>query len=326
MKTPTEEAAESPTSGQVPSVERGARVPLDAVVTHHLDGFRSGVARFNETLSAELGVPLYGLDRLASEICSCPLLSFKVGELGSAQRDVEVFLAQGGRRYEVFLHEYADLSLERQLVAGAQRVHCGNAEVEANVRSLNTAVTLLWSPGHVADVRVFRPSEISVFSFGMAHKVRTDMFRRLRELLERSARSYTVYVSAANHETASLRDAELIFEEMHEIFPETLYFLGNLTDVAVYNHLRQATFFAAFFQGGVRANNSSVSAAMEHGAVVLTNFDDYSPAEYRHMVNVVDVVQCEELPTDPLALTRLSLHAMETARQRDWHALIERLR
>ena len=33
---------------------------------------------------------------------------------------------------------------------------------------------------------------------------------------------------------------------MHEVFP-SLYFLGNLSDVAVYNQLREATFFAAFF-------------------------------------------------------------------------------
>ena len=35
-----------------------------------------------------------------------------------------------------------------------------------------------------------------------------------------------------------------------EIFP-SLYFLGNLSDVAVHNQLRTATFFSAFFpQGG----------------------------------------------------------------------------
>ncbi len=56
------------------------------------------------------------------------------------------------------------------------------------------------------------------------------------------------------------------------MFP-SLYFLGNLSDVAVYNELRRATFFAAFFDGGVRANNTSVAAAMETGAVVITNLD-----------------------------------------------------
>ena len=88
---------------------------------------------------------------------------------------------------------------------------------------------------------------MTVFSFGMAHKVRADMFRRLRGLLDAlRGRSYEVYVSAANHETATLEDAEAVFAEMREVFPG-FYFLGNLSDVAVYNELRRATFFAAFF-------------------------------------------------------------------------------
>jgi hypothetical protein len=66
----------------------------------------------------------------------------------------------------------------------------------------------------------------------MAHKVQTERFRRLRELLDASGLAYAVYVSAANHETSSLEDAEVVFREMHEVFP-ALYFLGNLSDVAV---------------------------------------------------------------------------------------------
>ena len=81
---------------------------------------------------------------------------------------------------------------------------------------------------------------------------------------------------------------------MHEIFPTELFFLGNLSDVAVSNWLRATTFFAAFFDGGVRANNTSVSAALEQGAVVITNLDRYSPEEYVHLDNVIDIDSCEE--------------------------------
>ncbi len=136
----------------------------------------------------------------------------------------------------------------------------------------------------------------------MAHKIRTDLFQRLRALLDASGRSYAVYVSAANHETTRMKDAHLIFDEMHELFPETLYFLGNLSDVAVFNYLRSSTFFATFFLGGVRANNGTVAAAMEKGAVVITNLDEHSPPELVHLENVIDVERCEELPLDPLVL------------------------
>jgi hypothetical protein len=112
---------------------------------------------------------------------------------------------------------------------------------------------------------------------------------------------------------------------MHDIFPAELYFLGNLSDVAVFNHLRSATFFAAFFERGVRANNTSVASAMERGAVVITNLDNHSPPEYAHMENLIDIELCEKLPSDPLVLKRLSLRAMETGRIRGWDALTAEL-
>src|SRR5262245_20963219 len=59
--------------------------PVEAVVTHHRSGFRSGVARFNELLAERLGVPLYGLDDDGPG-WNRSLLSFKVGELDIAAR------------------------------------------------------------------------------------------------------------------------------------------------------------------------------------------------------------------------------------------------
>jgi hypothetical protein len=305
--------------------EPGARVALDAVVTHHTDGFRSGVARFNELLAHELGVPVAGLDSLESA-GACPLLSFKVGELdpGSAAR-LERWLAEP-RTYELFLHDYRGQPLERELVAGARRVHCGNAEIAAAVRDVSDDVDTLWTPGLILDDRVYHESELSVFSFGMAHKLQLDAFRRLRRLLDATGRSYALYVSAANHETASLRDSESVFRELHEIFPDELYFLGNLSDVAVFNELREATYYAAFFPSGVRANNTSVASALERGAVVLTNLDEHSPPEYRHLENVIDIERCDELPTDPEILERIAAAAVETSRSRSWARLVERLR
>jgi hypothetical protein len=299
---------------------------IDAVVTHHLDGFRSGTARFNELLAARLGVPLAGLrEPLEFE---CPLLSFRASELGRPElAAVEGLIARPGQRWALFLHEFGvgSLELERRLVAGAQRVHCGNREIEAAVRPLNESLSLLWTPGLLGDDRRFRPAELSVFSFGAADRIRTDEFRHLRALLEATGRSYAVYVSTANHETSSMRDAESVFEEMHDVFPDTLYFLGNLSDVAIHNWLQQTTFFAAFFERGVRANNTSVASAMERGAVVITNLDELSPREYVHMDNVLDVERCAELPSDPLDLKRIGLRAMETARARGWDALLSRI-
>lgn len=296
--------------------------PIEAVVTHHRSGFRSGVARFNELLAERLGVPLYGLDD-DGRGWDGSLLSFKVSELDIATRaTVAARLEEWDG--ELFLHELSGLELERELVGRARRVHCGNLEIFEGVRGLNDRTDAVWAPGLIVDRRAFEPAAVTVFSFGMAHKIRTDMFRRLRGLLDALGTPYAVYVSAANHETTTLEDAQAVFEEMHELFP-SLYFLGNLSDVAVYNRLRESTFFAAFFDRGVRANNTSVAAAMETGAVVITNLDELSPPEYVHGENVIDIERCDRLPTDPAVLDAMRARAVETAAKRGWDALVARM-
>jgi hypothetical protein len=300
--------------------------PIDAVVTHHRDSFRSGVGRFNELLAERLGVPLVGIRKLLSARYARPLLSFKVSELGPAELSaLETFVDTQPSAWELFLHVYEGCDLEVGLVAGASRVHCGNHEIFEQVSRLNPSSQILWSPGLILDERAFTQTDLSVFSFGMAHKIRTDLFQHLRRLLDMSGRSYAVYVSAANHETTRMRDAHLIFDEMHEIFPANLFFLGNLSDVAVFNYLRTSTFFATFFLGGVRANNGSVAAAMEKGAVVITNLDEHSPPELVHMDNVIDIERCERLPVDDQVLEQISSRATETARERGWDRLVARL-
>lgn len=289
-----------------------------AVVTHHRDGFRSGVARFNELLAARLGVPVLGIDDEGA--WDDTLLSFKASELSDEERE-----AVGARldrwEGEVYLHEYSGAGVERAMLARARRVHCGNLEIYGHVRELADAVAV-WTPGLLTDRREYADgADLSVFSFGMAHKIRAAEFARLKTLLDASGKSYAVYVSAANHETSSLEDAHAVFDEMRAIFPE-LYFLGNLSDVAISNELRRATYFAAFFPGGVRANNTTVAAAMETGAVVITNLDGHSPAEYVHMDNVIDIEKCAELPTAPDVLAGIRARAAETAAGRGWDALV----
>jgi hypothetical protein len=308
-----------------PASVGGSAARVEAVVTHHRDGFRSGVARFNELLAARLGVPLYGVEDDAQPGWGRSLFSFKVSEMGDWERDaLAERMSRVDWRGEVYLHEWAGLNLELEIVARARRVHCGNLEIHERLRGLDAEVDDVWTPGLLVDRRDYEQAELSVFSFGMAHKIQTEAFSRLRELLDASGRSYAVYVSAANHETSSLEDAEAVFREMHEVFP-SLYFLGNLSDVAVHNQLRSATFFAAFFPKGVRANNTTVAAAMETGAVVITNLDEHSPAEYVHLENVIDIDRCDELPTDPAVLEGLRGRAVETARSRGWDELVERM-
>jgi hypothetical protein len=303
--------------------------PIDVVVGHHTNPFTSGVARFNELLAKHLDVPVLRVTDPTWKNYERPLLSFKPAELNPREAtifDEDLARIAGTKPLQLFLHDFRHLPVEERLCRVAERIFCGNDETAIIARRFNQAIHTLWAPGLILDTREFEPTELSVFSFGMAHKVQTHMFRRLREMLEQSGRSYSLYVSNANHETASLGDAQLVFEQMTKIFPRALYFLGNLSDVAVFNYLLTTTFFAAFFPGGARANNTSIGAAMEHGAVVITNLDEYSPSYFHHMDNVIDICRSDQLPSDPLVLKKLSVRAIETARIHSWDELVSEMR
>jgi hypothetical protein len=291
---------------------------IDSVVTHHLNPFRSGVARFNALLAERLDVPLVPLTR--GDDVQQPLLSFKASELGDGEHAL-VTERLPVWRPSLFLHEWGDTALERALVRAATRVLCGNAEIAAQVGG-----DLVWTPGLILESGRIPPTEVRVFTFGMAHKIRAHQFERLRDLLDASGRTWAVRVSAANHETATIGDAEAVFSEMRDIFGERVFFLGTLSDLAVAHELERATLFAAFFAGGVRANNTTVASAMERGAVVVTNLDAASPDGLRHLGNVIDIERTDALPTDPLLLRRISVGAMEFARARSWERLVEVVR
>ena len=316
-------------SAVAPASAPTARVDIDVVVGDHMNPYASGVARFNQILAERLGVPFVNVLDPVVASSRFPLLSFKEAELDEAERSVLTRLLERGgdeHRLRVYLHDYTASPLEERLVRQAEIVYCGNHEVAERVSALNSAVHSLWAPGLILDDRVFTPAVYSVFSFGMAHKVRVDMFARLRDLLERTGVSYSIYMSNANHATATLEEAQLVFDEMRKVFPNNLYFMGNLSDVAIYNYLRTTSFFAAFFKDGVRANNTSVLSAMEHGSVVITNLDEHSPEYLVHMDNVIDINRCEELPSDSLEHKRLAMRAMETARSLSWERLVAMIR
>jgi hypothetical protein len=303
--------------------------PVDAVVTLRLDPYRSGVARFNRQLARGLGVAVVGLWTEEATRAAAPLISVKLSEFGDDERSAltrVLGVAREPGAIRVFLHESAPSPLEERLIQSAGWVFSGNEEIHARVATLTERCSCLWSPSTLQDVRPLAPTETLVFSFGMVHRIRTGLFRRLRGLLDETGHTYAVHVSTAIHEAADPRDARPIAEEMQRIFGPRVFFMGQLSDLAVADYLRRATYFAAFFATGARANNSTVVAAMEHGAVVVTNLDDRSPAYLRHMETVIDIERCRELPTDPLVLRRISGRAMEAAQALGWEPFLEAIR
>lgn len=311
---------------------------MDCVVSYHLNPATCGVARFNTLLARQLGVPLLGIFEAAVLAYRAPLVSVKIEEFPATERAalaarVQQLLARQAVR--VFVHTFTGTAIERELIARAAAVYCGNAEIHRDLSAVRADVVELWCPGMLQSQERFPAAELTVFSFGMAHKVRVEGYGRLRRLLEATGRSYALYLSTALHENTTF-DASFdgAFAELRALFGERVHFLGFLSDAAVYNYLLDSTYFAAFFERGVRGNNTSVNAAMAAGAVVITNLDRDSPPALRHLDNVLDIGQLTTLPTDPQVLGRIRARAQRTAREvlgwepflaalREWEAAVE---
>jgi hypothetical protein len=257
------------------------------------------------------------------------MLSLKVSEFDEVDiPKTHAFLDKlsANQSLQLFFHDFRATPLELKLLERASVVFCGNCELVEKIRPYRPDVVETWCPGTWLEKQEFQETELSVFSFGMAHKIRADHYRNLCKLLTDTGKSYSLYLSTALHEGTAFDDSfTSVFEELRGIFGSRVYFLGYLSDVAAYNYLLKTTYYAAFFEKGVRANNTSVNIAMESGAVVITNLDELSPKSLVHMDSVIDIRQSQKLPVDGPTLGRLSQNAKSKSKALGWDALVEKL-
>jgi hypothetical protein len=301
---------------------------IDCIAGYHLNPWTCGIAKFNAILAKHLEVPVVGIGDAALGRYRRPLLSIKMSEFTTEDAaDLDIWSVARAGQFELFLHAFDGTPIEQRLVASAARVYCGNSELYRDLRPARPDIQELFCPGTILNPQRFQRTELSVFTFGMAHKIRVPLYRRLRDLLDATGRTYSVYVSTALHENTSFDGSFVVrFEELQSIFNGNVYFMGYLSDTAVYNHLMDCTYLAAFFEKGLRANNTTVNAAMESGCAVITNLDEHSPAGLAHMQNVIDINLCEALP-DFDAARRIGTAARQTAHtDYGWDRLVAQLR
>src|SRR5687768_9625226 len=271
---------------------------IDCIAGYHLNPWTCGIAKFNAILAKELDVPVVGLASPDLRNYARPLLSIKMSEFTDEDaRSLAVWIDGNAGRFDLFLHAFDGTPIEQRLLQAAAHVYCGNRELTHQLAPSRADIVELFCPGTLLNSQRFQDTEVKVFTFGMAHKIRVPLYRRLRDLLEATGRSYSVYVSTALHENTNFDDSFVVrFEELQSIFNGQVYFMGYLSDTAVYNQLMDCTFLAAFFENGLRANNTTVNAAMECGCAVITNLDEHSPDGFAHMRNIIDINRCEQLP------------------------------
>jgi hypothetical protein len=301
---------------------------IDCIAGYHLNPWTCGIAKFNAILGKHLGVAVVGLRAVELGNYRRPLLSLKLSEFtASDAADLAMWSAARAGQYELFLHAFDGTEIEKGLIAAAARVYCGNAELYRELLPARPDIRELFCPGTILNPQRFQRTELSIFTFGMAHKIRVPLYRRLRDLLDATGKTYSVYVSTALHENSSFDGSFVVrFEELQAVFNGQVYFMGYLSDTAVFNHLMDCTFLAAFFEKGLRANNTTVNAAMESGCAVITNLDEHSPDGLVHMKNVVDINACERLP-DLEQAERIGRAAREITQARyGWDQLVAQLR
>src|SRR5688572_20097624 len=271
---------------------------FDCIAGYHLNPWTCGIAKFNTILGRHMSLPVVGIGSSELSRYRTPLLSLKMSEFSLEDaRVLDAWAAERQGGFELFLHAFDGTPIEERLIAAALRVYIGNRELSAQLASLRPDAVELFCPGTLLNPQRFQRTELSVFTFGMAHKIRVPLYRRLHDLLEATGQSYSVYVSTALHENTSFDETFVVrFEELQAIFNGQIYFMGYLSDTAVFNQLVDCTFLAAFFEKGLRANNTSVNAAMECGCAVITNLDEHSPEGLVHMKNVIDINACDRLP------------------------------
>lgn len=301
---------------------------IDCIAGYHLNPWTCGIAKFNTILGTHLSLPIVGIGSSDIARYRLPLLSLKMSEFSPADaQSLDGWAATHAGGFELFLHAFDGTPIEERLIAGAARVYVGNRELSEALVPLRPDVVESFCPGTLLNPQRFQKTELSVFTFGMAHKIRVPLYRRLHSLLEATGKSYSVYVSTALHENTSFDGSFVVrFEELQSIFGEHVYFMGYLSDTAVFNHIVDCTYLAAFFEKGLRANNTSVNAAMECGCAVITNLDEYSPKGLAHLKNVIDINACDRLPDFEQA-AKIGRAAREMAHtEYGWDRLVSQIR
>jgi len=268
-----------------------------SVVGYHMNPLTCGVAKFNAELAKRLGVPFVGIEGTHA-FSSRPLFSLKASELdGNAAWKVQALssaLDARGYRYGFFWHD-----------AGIQGLNSRAAHVFYADPSLGSPG--LWCPSLLTPSK---PRTVRLFSFGMAHKLQTQYYTKVRALLEAAGLNYRLRVSVGLHEGTSLDDATKHFDALKEIMgADKVAILGCLSDDAVAEELQNADTVLAFFEKGLRANNTTVHAALAYGKEVITNHDRLTDESMARAT--IDIINWHVWPSTELWTWGQLLHEME---------------
>lgn len=270
---------------------------IDSIVSFHVNPYTCGVARFNKSLADELAVPLVELSKYFASPTANALLSIKLVEIDPALLTDLARIVRSVPPFDMFWHDLDGSPLEVELLTRARRNFTGNSEMAAALGTRGFASTSVFAPGAPV-VPDDSDVDLTLLTFGMAHKVRADRYRQLGVLLARDPRTARLEISTALHEGTTFSEEFFsVNSDISEVFDGRVSFLGFLADDEVSRRMRRAHAMVAFFPNGVRENNTTVLSAMSHGCAVITNLDEFSPRWMVHGDTVFDINQLTEFPS-----------------------------
>jgi hypothetical protein len=217
-----------------------------SVVSYHTDPEVCGVARFSAQLAQRLGVPHVGMDS-EQWVGLRPLLSMKFAEFDES-------FNLGGLAYaDQLWHDVPPKYYADRVTGRVWKLY------ELGVPALVQPVRMGQHP--------------AFFTFGMAHRIDLARFAVLRAKFP----THELWISTATHEGAGPSKVP----DLLATWGAGAFDLGHLSDAALSLVWPQVTAFVGFFADGLRANNSSVHAALNAGIPVVTNHDAQTPDDLR---------------------------------------------
>lgn len=269
-----------------------------AIVSFHTNPYTCGVARFNQSLAQAMNVSVVQLD----SYCSSPqpgvaLLSIKLEELQAASLTALMHAVREKKfEFALLLHGLNHSEAERELCRRSKSIFAASAEIAAKLKPDHPEVVAVFAPGAPV-LPPKEPVDCTLLTFGMAHKIRSEGYRRLGALLDRDSRTFRLEISTALHEGGTFDESFFtVSEEISAAFSGNVRFLGFLTDAEVSERLLTVDALVAFFPRGARENNTTVLSAMSHGCPVITNLDEHSPNWMGHEQTIFDVEKLRKFP------------------------------
>lgn len=272
---------------------------FDVVFTYHSNIHTCGVARFNHYLAAHLSVPLLRFTQEPVERFMNPLVSIKVSEISNADlRGVQDRIGSLDS-YTLILHDFHDGPFLREVVKSATRVMGLNREIVSSLQKFRSDAVVGHTVASYGEPETPKTPNLTLITFGMAHKIQASQYRKVADVLKSDARSHLLEISSALHEGTQFDDSFFeVGDEIAEFFEGRVRFLGFLADPEVSRRVAIASAMLAFFPRGARENNNSVMSAMHLGVPVITNLDDLSPKWLRHNETVFDIEELQNFPSD----------------------------